>query len=219
MSFSLNTYHLKPKEKTDSAVIILHGYGADGNDMLPIIARWHNQLPHTFFVVPDAPFACEVNPTGKQWFSLQPFAIDHITKQANRHQHIMHTIIEETLRHTQLPAQRLILSGFSQGGMLALHVGLTYTPSVAAVIGYSCALTLLEQDDVNSKPPVLLIHGEQDDVVNYTLMQQSATRLRQLGIETTTLSRPQLAHGIDALGITTAVQFIRKCLTNNPSLP
>ncbi|MBC6444505.1 MAG: prolyl oligopeptidase family serine peptidase [Alphaproteobacteria bacterium GM202ARS2] len=216
MQFALNTYTLKPKQQTDSLVILLHGYGADGQDMLPIINHWQADLPRTLFIVPDAPFPCEVNPSGKQWFSLQPFNLETITQQANQHKGYMAQFIEDALSQApdgaHVPSSRLILAGFSQGGMFALHVGLTLSQPVGGIIGYSCALANLEAEEIRNKPPVLLVHGEQDDVVPYHLMQQSAGRLKENGIETTTLSRANLAHSIDQQGLTAGRKFIQQCL-------
>ena len=212
MQLSLNTYTLKPKQHTDSLVILLHGYGADGQDMLPIINHWQADLPRTLFIVPDAPFPCEVNPSGKQWFSLQPFNLETITREANQNRYYMAQFIEDALSQTNVASTRLILAGFSQGGMFALHVGLTMSQPIGGIVGYSCALASLDAEDIRTKPPVLLIHGEQDDVVPYHLMQDSAQRLKDYGIPTTTMSRANLAHGIDSQGLTSARKFIQQCL-------
>ncbi|MBC6497508.1 MAG: dienelactone hydrolase family protein [Alphaproteobacteria bacterium GM7ARS4] len=209
-SLPLNTESIKAKDKTQSLVILLHGYGAQGNDLAPIASAWHRVMPQTTFLLPDAPFPCEIHPTGRQWFSLQPFTPDHIAQQAKQHQSVLIDYLEQAHALYHITPRRTIVCGFSQGGMVALHIGLTAYPHLKAILGYSCALYPLRAQDIIARPDILLIHGQQDSVVDHELMAQTSTWLAQHGVKHHTISRPHLGHAIDNEGIKQGARFIQK---------
>ena len=184
-------------------VILLHGLGADGNDLIGLAPHFAEVVPEAAFVSPHAPFPCDIAPFGRQWFSLQvrePEAILGGVRAAAAH---LEAFIARELEVHGLSEDRLALVGFSQGSMMALHVALRRAKPCAAVVAYSGMLvdggTL--GAEIESRPPVLLVHGEADEVVGFQAMGAAEAALTANGVAVTTLARPGLGHGIDEAGI------------------
>jgi phospholipase/carboxylesterase len=158
---------------TKSAVLILHGYGADGNDLIGLGNFWQNELPDTVFISPHAPWPCEGAPFGKQWFALFDMVKsmetgglvylppEKIFEGLQRAAGLIDTAMDQMLAAYKLPANKFAIAGFSQGAMLALHVGLRRKEQLAGILGYSGLLAAPHTlpAEIKSKPPVLLIHG------------------------------------------------------------
>ena len=184
-------------------VILLHGLGADGNDLIGLAPHFAAAVPEAAFVSPHAPFPCDMAPFGRQWFSLQvrdPAAILGGVRAAAGH---LEAFIERELEAHGLSEDRLALVGFSQGSMMALHVALRRAEPCAAVIAYSGMLVDGENlgAEIASRPPVLLVHGEADEVVGFPAMGAAEAALEANGVAVTALARPGLGHGIDEAGI------------------
>src|SRR3954452_14785511 len=151
-------------------VVFLHGYGADGNDLIEIGRAWQPLLPDTAFVSPHAIERCPQ--AGRQWFSLTFRDPNERWTGVNKAGPVLEQFIDAELARRELPPSALALVGFSQGTMMALHVGLRRAAAPAAIVGYS-GMLVLEGDsdvegyvgDVRSRPPVLLVHGEADDLI------------------------------------------------------
>lgn len=198
----------KPKQ----LVILLHGWGADGANLIDLADIYAQALPDALFVAPNAPYPCEVNPYGYQWFSLTDRQPQHMLEGVRHAADILNHFIDHALHDLKLDNSNLALVGFSQGTMTALHLALRRSPGIACVVGYSGMLIgpdVLPQE-IRSHPPVCLIHGEADDVVPFGGMKAAATVLEQQGVTVETMARPFLGHSIDMEGITKASEFLKR---------
>lgn len=196
--------------KPDSLVILLHGLGADGDDLIGLAPHWAQALPNTVFVSPHAPFPCDMAPYGRQWFSLQDRAPGMILAGVQAAAPILNEFIETELQAHSLTDDRLALVGFSQGTMMSLYVTPRREREVAGVVGYSGALVGADllASEVRSRPPVLLIHGDADQVVPVQAMDAAARALKAAGIPVTTERRPGLPHSIDEAGLVKGGRFL-----------
>src|SRR5712691_4083151 len=167
MAAQLDGPRLEPRGRpAKKLVVFLHGYGADGNDLIEIGRAWQQFLPHAAFVSPNAPEPCPGAPMGRQWFALTFRDPDERWKGVNAAAPILNRFLDAELARRNLPPSALALVGFSQGTMMALHVGLRRAAVPAAIVGYS-GLFVLPSDaepervaaEIVARPPVLLIHG------------------------------------------------------------
>ena len=197
-------------------MILLHGYGADGNDLIglaPMIAR---DLPEVEFVSPHAPFPCEMSPYGRQWFSLGDRSKESMLAGVTMASQVLNAFIDEELEKNNLSSNRLALVGFSQGTMLSLFVGPRRETVIAGVVGYSGRLIAPEllAQDIKTKPPVTLIHGASDDMVPASSLEDAVNGLTAVGIETSSELRPGLGHSIDEEGLNIGCAFLKRVLTS-----
>src|SRR5882757_10836042 len=165
----------RPEPRSGAAnklVVFLHGYGADGKDLIEIGRAWQQYLPDAAFVSPHAPEPCAGAPMGRQWFPLTFRDPDERWKGVNAAAPGLNRFLDAELARRKLPASALALVGFSQGTMMALHTGLRRATAPAAIVGYSGLFVLpnnAEPDavagEIKSKPPVILIHGDQDELI------------------------------------------------------
>ncbi len=196
-----------------SLVILLHGYGADGNDLIGLADPLAPHLPNTMFAAPNAPARCTNNPMGYQWFSI-PWMDGSSEAQAASEMEAAVIDLNETLdslaAETGIGPDKTVLVGFSQGTMMSLHVGPRRAAQFAGIVGFSGRLLVPERlNEAQSKPPILLIHGDQDEVVPPSSMPQAADALVGAGFEVYTHVSEGIGHGIapDGLGLT--LQFIK----------
>ncbi|MDC0158233.1 dienelactone hydrolase family protein [Rhodospirillaceae bacterium] len=203
-------------KKVNGLVILLHGYGADGNDLIglaPIIAR---DLPEVEFVSPHAPFPCEMSPYGRQWFSLGDRSKESMLAGVTMAAQVLNGFIDEELEKNNLSPNRLALVGFSQGTMLSLFVGPRRETTIAGIVGYSGRLIAPELlvQDTKTKPPVTLIHGASDDMVPSSSLEDAVNGLNAVGIETSSELRPGLGHSIDEEGLNIGCAFLKRVLAS-----
>lgn len=184
-------------------VVLCHGVGADGNDLFDIAAIWAQALPDALFLSPHAPFPCDMWPSGRQWFSLQdrsPPALEAGTRLAAG---ILNAWLDEQLARHELPGSALGMMGFSQGAMTALFAGLRRPVPPACILGYSGRMIGADtlQAEITGRPPVLLVHGEDDPVVPVEATRAAEAALQALGVPVTAFYREGLQHGIDQEGL------------------
>ena len=187
-------------------VILLHGVGADGDDLIGLAPHWARMLPDAEFLAPNAPYPCDMAPFGYQWFSLLDRSADKLLAGTRQTAQIVDAFLTEAMVSRGLTPSQVALVGFSQGTMMALHVAPRRAQCLAAVLGYSGALVGAEllARQIVSKPPVQLIHGEADEVVPFQAMAAAAQALSAAGVEVATTARPRLGHGIDPEGFADA---------------
>ncbi len=195
-------------------VILLHGLGADGNDLIGLAPGWAGVLPEAVFVAPDAPFPCDMGPFGRQWFSLQDFSEARIAAGARAAAVPLNAFIDGELQRLGLHDDRLVLVGFSQGCMMALHVALRRPNACAGVVGYSGMLVDGGSlaTELTARPPVLLVHGDADPVVPPACLPAAEAALKALDVPVSAHLRPGLAHGIDPQGMALGGDFLRQVL-------
>lgn len=197
----------------DSMVVFLHGYGADGNDLISIGDVLADHLPNTKFLAPNAPERCANNPMGYQWFPI-PW-LDGSTQEASEQGmknsiSLLNVWLDETHANEGIAPERTVIIGFSQGTMMALHVLPRRKESVAGIVGFSGRL--LNPDDfsgVVSKPPVLLVHGDADEMVPPSSLPEAADALVSNEFEVYTHISKGTGHGIAQDGLGMALQFIK----------
>ena len=197
-----------------SLVVLLHGLGADGADLIELAGPLARVLPEAAFVAPNAPEPCDSAPFGYQWFSFRDRDPHRLARDADGAAAPLAGFIEAELAAHRLGMAQLALVGFSQGTMMALHLGLRLVPAPAAVVGFSGALLAPDRlaAETRGAPPVLLIHGTEDSIVPFGMMAAAETGLRAAGIPVETLACPGLPHGIDEAGVTAAAGFLRRHL-------
>jgi phospholipase/carboxylesterase len=202
--------------KADSIVILLHGYGADGNDLIGLAEPLAPHLPNTRFLAPNAPDPCPGNPAGFQWFPI-PWLDGSPMAVAAAAAKVAFAKLDAWLDHvaTQgIAPERTLIVGFSQGTMMALHVGLRRREALGGIVGFSGRLLEPERlaAEIVTRPPVLLVHGDGDTVVPLASLPQAADALVAAGVETFTHVSAGVAHGIAPDGLSLALAFIRQRL-------
>ena len=202
-----------------SLVVFLHGYGADGNDLIEIGRAWQPLLPDTAFVSPHAPRPCGQAPTGREWFPLTMREPTERWTGVNAAAPALNAFLDAELARHSLPGSALGLVGFSQGTMMALHVGLRRAVAPAAIVGYSGMLVLpgeAELDkfagEIRARPPVLLIHGDQDQLIPVQALLHAAQGLASLEVPTQWHISSGIGHGIDDEGLRQGGVFLQRAL-------
>jgi phospholipase/carboxylesterase len=196
-----------------SLVVLLHGYGADGNDLIDIGRAWAPMMPGTAFVSPHAPQPCADAPMGRQWFPLSLTDLDRLWPGVEAAAPALNAFLDADLARLGLSQARLALVGFSQGAMLALHVGARRDPPIAGIIGYSGYLVGPEHlAKTRSRPPILLVHGDDDMTVPVLALHAAAPPLGAAGFQVEWHVRPGLGHGIDMDGLRLGADFLSRVL-------
>jgi phospholipase/carboxylesterase len=193
-------------------VLLCHGLGADGHDLIDLAPSWARALPDAAFAAPDAPFPCDMGPTGRQWFSVQDRAPARMEAGVRRAAAALDGFIDAELARLSLPATAYALMGFSQGAMTVLFAGLRRKAAPRAILAFSGALiapTTLHAE-MTSPAPVLLVHGEADEVVPVSRSRDAATALRAEGLSVQETYSARLGHGIDDAGLTAGALFLQR---------
>lgn len=196
-------------------VILLHGLGADGNDLIGLAPYWGRLLPDTEFLSPNAPFPCDMAPHGYQWFSSQDRTPEAVLGGVRAAAPILDAFIDEALGERGLESNELALVGFSQGTMMSLFVGLRRAEAVAGIVGFSGRLLAPELliSELRSRPPTLLVHGTEDPVVPYSSMAAAETALKAAGVPVETVTSVGIGHSIDDQGLRRGGQFLKRVLS------
>jgi phospholipase/carboxylesterase len=196
--------------KPGHLVVLLHGYGADGNDLIGLAPVLAPLMPDVVFHAPNAPHPCEGNPFGYQWFGIsrmdQEIALAGVRSAAPD----VDAFLDQTMARYGLDESRTALVGFSQGTMMALHVGLRRSRQLAGIVGFSGMLagTAVLAGEIASRPPVLLAHGDSDQMLPHVLTEQAAQVLKTVGIDVRTHIAEGVGHGIDQSALSLAARFL-----------
>ena len=190
MTFCLNTTIIKPdaSAKIENAVILLHGYGGDGEDISVLSLNWKRHLPNTVFICPNGPEQCPINPSGFQWFDLTKDDPKYILQESINAEKKLNKFIDEVRDEFSLEKNKICLSGFSQGCMMSINVGLTSNQEYNCIVGFSGKI--IDQEDLRLRKKVstntLLIHGDADQVVspNFLLEAKDFFIRNNISIET-----------------------------------
>lgn len=208
------TYAFGPANggKPEKVVLMLHGYGSNGQDLISLAQYLAEAAPNAIFLSPDAPFPCDGAPFGRQWFPLQSFDPDYMLAGIRRTEPVLNDFIDQVLAQLDLKDSDLALLGFSQGTMMSLYAAPRRKNAIAGVIGYSGALLGAEELKGTGiqKMPVVLIHGEADEVVTFDRYEAAQSQLENAGFDVEGLSIPGLPHSIDDAGINRAKDFLKK---------
>jgi len=198
-----------------SLVILLHGYGSNGDDLIGLVPHWRAALPDTQFVSPNAPQVCPGAPGGYQWWSLTSFSPDARAAGARQAAPVLEAYIDAQLARFGLTEDRVALVGFSQGTMMALHVGPRRARQLAGIVGYSGMLAdpNAPAEELRTRPPLLLIHGRADTMVPVAAVGLAEAVLEPLGFEVATHISPGLGHSIDEAGLRLGGAFLSRVLT------
>ena len=218
MAGELDGPRLSPKSgSAQQLVVFLHGYGADGNDLIDIGRAWQQMLPNAAFVSPHAPEPCGQAPVGRQWFPLTMRDPNERWLGVNKAAPTLAHFLDAELARHKLPPSALALVGFSQGTMMALHMGLRRASAPAAIVGYSGVLVVPPDVDpekftaqITSRPPVLLVHGDRDDLIPPQALFQATQGLAAFEVPVEWHLSPGVGHGIDGEGLRHGGEFLAR---------
>ena len=214
MTFCLNSIIIKPDEGVDIkyAVILLHGYGGDGKDISMITLNWKRHMPNTVFICPNGHEACPINPSGFQWFDLTKDDTDYILDQSIKAEKKIKLFINEIKQEFNLQNNQICLSGFSQGCMMSLNVGLTSEEKFSCIVGFSGKI--INQNNlklrIKNSTDTLLIHGDADQVVPSTYLLEAKDFLIRNNVGVETLLLKNCDHHIPVEASSTALNYILK---------
>ncbi|MDA8985027.1 serine esterase [Candidatus Pelagibacter sp.] len=214
MTFCLDSIIIKPEEGVEikHAVILLHGYGGDGKDISMLTLNWKRHMPNTVFICPNGHEACPINPSGFQWFDLTKDDTDYILDQSIKTEEKIKLFINEIKQEFNLQNNQICLSGFSQGCMMSLNVGLTSEEKFSCIVGFSGKI--INQNNlklrIKNSTDTLLIHGDADQVVPSTYLLEAKDFLIRNNVGVETLLLKNCDHHIPVEASSTALNYILK---------
>ena len=218
MTFCLDTTIIKPEANKDikNAIILLHGYGGDGRDISMLTLNWKRHLPNTIFICPNGHESCSINPTGYQWFDLTKDDPVYTLEQSIKAEEKLNQFINEVKKEYNLENEKICLSGFSQGCMMSINLGLTSDQSFNCVVGFSGKI--INQKDLKIRKKnatdILLIHGDLDQVVSPNFMLEAKDFFIRNNIEIETHLIKNCDHHIPIEASSIALNYILKKLSN-----
>ena len=218
MTFCLNTTVIQPEEneKIQNAVILLHGYGGNGKDISMLTLNWKRFLKNTIFLCPDAHEICKINPSGFQWFDLSTEDSKYILIESKKAEKKLKQYINEIKLKYKLNNSQICISGFSQGCMMSINVGLTSNESFNCIVGFSGKI--IDKDDLSSriktKTNILMVHGDLDPIVPPSSLLDAKDFLIRHKINIETLMIKNCDHHIPIEASSAALNFIKKNLIN-----
>ena len=214
MTLSLNTIVIDPENnnKINNAIILFHGYGGAGKDISMLTLNWKRFLPNTIFLCPDGHEVCQINPSGFQWFDLSNDDPKYIIEQSQKGEKVIKKFIEEVKKLYKLNNSQICLSGFSQGCMMSINIGLTSKENFNCVVGFSGKIINKENlsNRISSKTKMLLLHGELDTVVPSNNLLDAKDFLLRNKVEGETSMISQCDHHISVKASSIALNYLKK---------
>ena len=215
-SYILETTSTLPlsKNKPHQAIILCHGYGGDGKDISTLAINWQRFLPDAIFLSPNAPEVCAINPQGFQWFDLASDKEEIILEKSLIAEKKLNTFLDQVADNFQLESKKIALVGFSQGCMMSIQVGLKRKKQMGCLIGYSGKIINQKHllGNINSKPKIFLMHGENDTIVPATHLLEAKEYLKKCGISAKTKMFKNCEHKIPVEGSSLGLGFLKKNL-------
>jgi len=214
MTFCLDSIIIRPEDNKEikNAIILLHGYGGDGKDISMLALNWKRHLPNTIFICPNGHEKCEINPTGFQWFDLTKDDPNYILEESLKAEEKLNKFIKEVKNEFNLNNNEICLSGFSQGCMMSINLGLTSDQEYNCIVGFSGKI--INQKDLNTRKKIstktLLIHGDSDQVVHPNFMLEAKDFFIRNNIEVETNLIKNCDHNIPIEASSIALQYIIK---------
>jgi phospholipase/carboxylesterase len=214
MTFCLDSIIIKPENGTEikNAIILLHGYGGDGKDISLLSLNWKRYLPNTIFICPNGHERCSINPSGFQWFDLSRDDPNYILEESFKAEKKLNQFIDEIKKEFNLENNSICLSGFSQGCMMSINLGLTSNEKYGCIVGFSGKI--LNEHDLNSRKKnftkTLLIHGDADQVVQPNFMLEAKDFFIRNNIEIETHLIKNCDHNIPIEASSIALNYIKK---------
>ena len=214
MKFSLDTKIIKPDNNIKNALILLHGYGGDGNDISTLTLNWKRFLPETIFFCPNGHEICPVNPNGFQWFDLEKDDPSYIIEESKKAEKKLHYFINEIKSEYKLNNSKICISGFSQGCMMSINLGLIAEENFNCIVGFSGKIIDKENilKRIKSKTKMLLIHGDEDVVVPPSSLLEAKDFLIRNKINIETKMIKNCGHHISIEASSIALNYIKKNL-------
>ena len=216
INYNLDVTSILPisKNKPHHAIVLCHGYGGDGKDISSLAINWQRFLPDAIFLCPNAPEVCSINPQGYQWFDLNSEKEEVILEKSLVAEEKLNTFIDQVLDNLQLEPNNLALVGFSQGCMISVQVGIKKKEQINCLIGYSGKVINQKHlsDNINSKPKMFLMHGENDTIVSPTYLLEAKEYLKKQGINAKIKMFKKCEHKIPVEGSSLGLGFLKKNL-------
>jgi len=202
------------KNKPRLVVVLCHGYGGDGKDISALAINWQRFLPDAIFLCPNAPEICSINPQGYQWFDLSSEKEEIIFEKSLVAEEKLNIFLDQVLNNLQLETKNLALVGFSQGCMISIQTGIKKKEQINSLVGYSGKIINMEHlsDNINSKPKIFLMHGENDTIVSPTHLLEAKEYLKKQGINVKTKMFKNCEHRIPVEGSSLGLGFLKKNL-------
>ena len=213
MTFSLNTSIIKPEKNISitSAIILLHGYGGDGKDISTLTLNWKRFLPNTIFLCPDGHEICSINPSGYQWFDLSNDDPNYILEESKKSEKKINEFIKEVKKNYNLKNSQICLSGFSQGCMMSINLGLTTNENYNCIVGFSGKI--IDKNDLikrkTSSTKMLLMHGDMDTVVPPNNLLEAKDFMIRNNIQVETKMIKNCEHHIPIEASSLALNYIK----------
>ena len=214
MTFCLDSTIIKPEKNIDiiNAIVLLHGYGGDGKDISMLSLNWKRHMPNTIFICPNGHEPCEISPSGYQWFDLTKDNPDYILEQSLNAEKKLNQFLDEVKNEYKLENNKICLSGFSQGCMMSINIGLTSEEQYNCIVGFSGKIINAENLKVRKKnfTNILLIHGDKDDIVSPTYLLEAKDFLLRESVSVETHLIKNCNHHIPIEASSIALNYILK---------
>ncbi len=215
-SYNLEVAQINPLSKGEpkQVIVLCHGYGGDGKDISSLALNWQRFLPDTIFLCPNAPEICSVNPNGYQWFDLTSEKEEIILEKSLAAEEKVNNFLDQVLNNFQIESKKLALVGFSQGCMISIQVGLKRKQEIGCLLGYSGKIINQEHlsKNINSKPKIFLMHGENDTIVPATHLLDAKQYLADYGLKIKTKLIKNCEHKITVEASSLGLEFLKKNL-------